>query len=55
MSIPGVVGVGIGAKGGARVIQVFVKEDTKAVREKVPAILEGFITDIVKVGDIRRL
>lgn len=55
MALPGVVGVGIGKKAGARVIQVIVKEVTKDIREKVPAILDGHMTDVVKVGEIRRL
>jgi len=55
MGIPDVVGVGIGQTAGGRVIQVFVKEITKGVREKVPPVLDGFPTEIVRVGDVRRL
>ncbi|MBI4416404.1 MAG: hypothetical protein HY557_05420 [Euryarchaeota archaeon] len=55
MSIPGVVGVGIGKTSGGRVIQVYVKEMTKDVRDRVPPVLEGFMTEIVRVGDVRRL
>jgi len=55
MRVDGVVGVGIGSKAGTRVIQVYVKEVTKAVCEKVPAILDGHPTDVVKVGEVRKL
>ena len=55
MGIPGVVGVGIGQTAGGRVIQVYVKEITKAVRGAVPSVLDGFATEIVRVGDVRRL
>ena len=55
MGIPGVVGVGIGQTAGGRVIQVYVKEITKAVRVGVPSVLDGFATEIVRVGDVRRL
>lgn len=55
MRIDGVVGVGIGSKSGARVIQVYVKELNRAVRDKVPSLIEGHPTDIVKVGDVRKL
>ena len=55
MRVDGVVGVGIGSKAGTRVIQVYVKVVTKAVCEKVPAILDGHPTDVVKVGEVRKL
>ena len=56
MKIEGVIGVGIGkGRSGGRVIQVYVKESTKSVREKVPSMLDGFPTEIVRVGDVRRL
>ncbi len=55
MALPGVVGVGIGSKAGTRVIQVYVKELNKEIREKVPAMLDGHPTDIQRVGDVRRL
>ena len=55
MALPGVVGVGIGARPGGRVIQVYVKEATRELKDKIPAQLEGFFTEIVKVGEIRRL
>jgi len=55
MSLPGVVGVGLGQKPGGRVIQVYAKEITKELREKVPAQIEGFFTDLVRVGEVRKL
>jgi len=55
MGIPGVVGVGIGQTAGGRVIQVYAKEITKEVRERVPSVLDGFPTEIVRIGDVRRL
>ena len=55
MALPGVVGVGIAKKAGTRVIQVLVKDVTKEVRDKVPSMIDGHPTDVVKVGEIRRL
>jgi hypothetical protein len=55
MALPGVIGVGIGkAKSGARVIQVLADEVTRALRDKVPPMLEGFFVELVRVGEIRR-
>ena len=55
MALPGVVGVGIGHTVGGRVIQVLAKEITKELRAKVPAEIDGFFTQIVRVGDVRGL
>jgi len=55
MALPGVVGVGIAKKAGTRVIQVLVKDVTKEVRDKVPSMIDGHPTDVVRVGEIRRL
>jgi len=55
MALPGVVGVGIGKKAGTRVIQVYVKEFSNVIRDKVPAMIDGHPTDVLKVGDVRRL
>lgn len=54
MHIPGVVGVGIGKTAGGRVIQVFVQEATRKVRDQIPPVLDGFLTEVVKVGDVRK-
>lgn len=56
MKIPGVLGVGIGkASGGGRAIHVLVEEITHRVRETVPPMLDGFIVEVVRVGEVRKL
>ena len=55
MSIPGVVGMGIGAENGNQVIKIMVKRKTPELIQKVPAELDGFKVIIEEVGEIKAL
>jgi hypothetical protein len=58
MAIPGVVGTGEGASGGAGgapVILVLVSRRTPEVDSRVPKRLEGYPVEIRVVGDVRKL
>lgn len=48
--IPEVVGVDIAKTAGGRVLRVYVTRDTEPIRKKIPPVLDGFLTEIVKVG-----
>jgi len=50
LRIGGVVGVGLGTKDGEECINVYVEEDSKAVRAAVPTSLDGVSTRIVVAG-----
>ena len=56
MELPNVVGVGIGEKGGQRVIKVFVSrkvpESALQPQEIVPKQVEGYETDVEETGFI---
>jgi hypothetical protein len=54
MSVPGVVGTGIGVgdRPGEAAIEVYVKEDTPAVRSAIPATLDGISVRVVETGEI---
>jgi hypothetical protein len=52
MSIPGVVGVGIGERDGDIVIVVMVEERTDLIDKRVPAMLEGYRVIIEETGPI---
>lgn len=53
MSIPGVVGTGIGACEGKPCIRIFVVKKTPELLQKIPAKLEGFVVDVEETGQIR--
>jgi len=53
MSIPGVVGVGIGAVNGAPVLRIMVLKKTEALERKLPKAVEGYSVIIVETGEIR--
>jgi hypothetical protein len=55
MSLPGVVGIGIGAEDGNPVIKVLVKQKTPELQKKIPTELEGFRVMIEEVGEIKAL
>ena len=56
MSIPGVVGVYIGALGdGTPCIKVMVVEKSPELESKIPSVLEGYPLVIVESGEIRPL
>lgn len=52
MSIPGVVGVGIGESGGRPIISIMVRALTPELRSTLPADVEGVATRIDVVGDV---
>ena len=56
MSIPGVVGVYIGALGdGTPCIKVMVVKKTPELESKIPSVLEGYPLVIVESGEIHPL
>lgn len=55
MSIPGVVGVGIGAENGNQVLKVLVKQKTPELMQQVPTELEGFKVIVEEVGEVKAL
>ena len=56
MSIPGVVGVGIGERGGRPVVLVMTDRPKGELREsRLPATLEGFPVEVEVVGEIHAL
>jgi len=55
MSIPGVVGVGIGQSEklpGEAAIEIYVKESASAMRSQLPSSLDGVEVKIVETGEI---
>ncbi len=53
MSIPGVVGTGIGACEGKPCIRIFVVKKTPELLQKIPSKLEGFVVDVEETGEIK--
>jgi len=53
MSIPGVVGTGIGEFEGKPCIMVFVVKKTQEIEQKIPSVLEGYKVVIEETGEIR--
>ena len=53
MSIPGVVGTGIGACEGKPCIRIFVVKKTPELLQKIPSKLEGFVVDVEETGAIK--
>jgi hypothetical protein len=53
MRIPGVVGTAIGLCGTTPCIKVLVVRDTPALREAIPATLEGYRVELDETGVIR--
>jgi len=55
LSVPGVVGVGIGQSDklpGEAAIEIYVKESTSAMRSQLPSSLDGIEVKIVETGEI---
>ncbi len=50
MSIPGVVGTGIGKCEGEPCIRIFVARKTAELDEKIPARMDGYLIDIQETG-----
>jgi hypothetical protein len=55
MSVPGVVGVGIGECEGEPCIKVFVEDRTPELQRRIPERLEGFKVDIEATGPFQAL
>lgn len=55
MKLPGVVGVGIGARNDTLVIKVLVVKRTANLEKKIPKTLEGYQVIIEETGEIRAL
>jgi hypothetical protein len=55
MSVPGVVGVGIGESEGEPCIRVFVEDRTPELQRRIPERLEGFKVDIEATGPFQAL
>jgi len=53
MTIPGVVGIGIGAKAGKKIIKVMVVKKDSTIQRQVPEELEGFPVEIEETGKIQ--
>lgn len=52
MSVPGVVGVGIGECDGEPCLKVFVEEKTPDLEGQIPVQLEGFTVEIEVTGPV---
>lgn len=55
MSIPGVIGIGIGAEGDEQVITVLVVRKNADLEKKIPSRLDGFRVVIRETGQVRAL
>ncbi len=53
MSIPGVVGTGIGERNGQPWIRIFVTRKTPQLLQKLPTAADGFGVDVVESGEFR--
>ena len=53
ITVPGVVGTGIGERDGLPCIRVFVESATAELTERIPASLEGYSVEVVETGTIR--
>lgn len=53
MSIPGVVGTGIGTCDGVRCLKVFVVERTPEIESRIPAGVEGYPVRVEVTGRVR--
>ena len=55
MSLPGVIGIGIGAIDDTLVLKVLVVKKTAELEKKIPKTLEGYRVVIQETGVIRAL
>jgi hypothetical protein len=53
MSIPGVVGVGVGHCDGQACIKALVEEETPELARAVPTDLEGIPVELEEIGQVR--
>lgn len=50
MSVPGVVGTGIGLCDGSPCLVIFVSRDPEGLREELPHRVEGYAVDLRRTG-----
>ncbi len=55
LSIPGVVGVGIGECEGSPCIQIMVEKKTDSLSARIPSRIEGYVVNIKETGAFRAL
>lgn len=55
MAIPGVSGTGIGEREGHPCIKVYVIRDTPALRDRLPAELDGYDVVVEEIGEVEVL
>jgi hypothetical protein len=53
MSVPGVVGTGIGVCDGEPCIRIFVTRMTRGLLQKLPSETDGYVVDVVESGKFR--
>ncbi len=53
MSLPGVVGIGIGECEGVPCIKIFVVQRTPELEGEIPSTFEGFPVEMQVTGEIR--
>lgn len=53
MSIPGVVGTGIGECDGRPCIRIMVVQKTPELLKRIPSRVQGFVVDLVETGRFR--
>ena len=53
MSIPGVVGTGIGERNGQPCIRIFVTRKTPQLLQRLPTTADSFGVDVVESGEFR--
>ena len=53
MSLPGVVGVGVGERTGEPCVTVFVRAKTRRLLARIPATIEGYPVEVEETGEIR--
>lgn len=55
MSVPGVVGTGIGECSGQRCIKVFVVKKTPDLLQQIPTAIQGYTVAVQETGEFRAL
>lgn len=55
LSLPGLVGAGIGRRDGAPCLKVYVQQHSESLDEAVPTTLEGYEVIVEEIGPVRAL
>ena len=55
LSLPGVVGIGVGELAGKPCIKVYVLKETPELLKQIPPALGGYTIDVQESGEIRAL